>query len=416
MTRKMKDSGVEWISELPEEWEIRRLRFLCSISTGNKDTVNAKEDGIYPFYVRSPKIERIDTYSFDGEAVLTAGDGVGAGKVFHYVNEKFDYHQRVYNLHYFKDIQGKYLYYYLKENFIKEIEKSNAKSTVDSIRLPMLLNFPIVLPSDNEQICIANYLDNKCTKIDQTIEKENQVIEKLKEYKQSIITEAVTKGLNPNVKMKDSGVEWIGEIPEHWIVSRFSFETWVRARLGWKGLKADEYVQDGYIFLATPNIKGKNIDFDNVNYIDEFRYEESPEIKLSVGDVLLTKDGSTLGTVNVVRYLPKGTTVNSSIAVITPGNNLDGIYLMYQIKGDYIKKIIENKKGGMGVPHLFQKDINKIYITTPPLEEQKQIAEYLDKKCDDIDKAISNKEKLIEKLIEYKKSLIYECVTGKREV
>jgi len=204
MTRKMKDSGIEWIGEIPGEWEIRRLRFLCSITTGNKDTVNAKDDGEYPFYVRSPRIERINTYSFDGEAVLTAGDGVGAGKVFHYVNGKFDYHQRVYNLHYFKDVQGKYLYYYLKESFIKEIEKSNAKSTVDSIRLPMLLNFPIVLPSESVQTCIANYLDHKCSKIDETIEKQKQVIEKLQEYKQSIVTEAVTKGLNPNVKMKDS--------------------------------------------------------------------------------------------------------------------------------------------------------------------------------------------------------------------
>ena len=110
---KMKDSGVEWIGEVPEGWEVMRMRYLCSITTGNKDTINRVDDGLYPFYVRSPKVERINTYSYDGEAVLMAGDGVGAGKVFHYVNGKFDYHQRVYNFYNIKKIKAKLLYYYI---------------------------------------------------------------------------------------------------------------------------------------------------------------------------------------------------------------------------------------------------------------------------------------------------------------
>src|ERR1700692_1500893 len=114
---------------------------------------------------------------------------------------------------------------------------------------------------------------------------------------------------------KDSGVEWLGKVPTHWKVSRLGFESWIRARLGWRGLKAEEYVTDGYAFLATPNIKGKHIDFENINCITQERFEESPEIKLCEGDVLLAKDGSTLGTVNIVRLLPRAATVNSSIAV-----------------------------------------------------------------------------------------------------
>ena len=110
---RMKDSGVEWIGEVPEHWEMMRMRYICSITTGNKDTINRVDDGLYPFYVRSPKVERINTYSYDGEAVLMAGDGVGAGKVFHYVNGKFDYHQRVYNFYNIKKIKAKLLYYYI---------------------------------------------------------------------------------------------------------------------------------------------------------------------------------------------------------------------------------------------------------------------------------------------------------------
>lgn len=189
---EMKDSGIEWIGEIPKDWNIIRLRFLCDICTGNKDTINKDENGLYPFYVRSPKVEKINSYSFDGEAILTAGDGVGAGKVFHYVNEKFDYHQRVYNLHNFdKSINARLLYYYLKENFYKEIEKGNAKSTVDSIRLNMLQNFPVVVPN-NHQDDIIKYLDDNCNKIDSLISKKQNLITELEQYKKSLIYECVT--------------------------------------------------------------------------------------------------------------------------------------------------------------------------------------------------------------------------------
>lgn len=188
----MKESGIEWIGEIPNLWDITRLRFICTINTGNKDTINKEDDGLYPFYVRSPKIERISTYSYDGEAILMAGDGVGAGKVFHYINGKFDYHQRVYNLHKFKNVVGKYLHYYLMSNFWRKIEEGNAKSTVDSVRLPMLLDFHVCVPPLPEQQAIADYLDRKCTQIDALISIKQQKAEELKEYKKSMIYEYVT--------------------------------------------------------------------------------------------------------------------------------------------------------------------------------------------------------------------------------
>src|SRR5579872_5906871 len=180
-------------------------------------------------------------------------------------------------------------------------------------------------------------------------------------------------------RIKDSNIEWLGDVPEHWKISRLGFESWVRARLGWKGLKAEEYVDDGYIFLATPNIKGSEIDFENVNYISEFRYEESPEIKLRVGDVLLAKDGSTLGTVNVIRSLPRPATVNSSLAVITPGPRLDSVFLYYLFQSVYMIDTIQRIKGGMGVPHLFQEDLNKFVLALPPHAKQVAIAQFLDR-------------------------------------
>lgn len=188
----LKPSGIKWLGEIPQNARIIRLRFLSSIQTGDKDTANRVENGKYPFYVRSPIVERIDTFSFDGEAILMAGDGVGAGKVFHYVNGKFDYHQRVYNIHNLKGVLGKFLYYYLRENFYKEIEQSNAKSTVDSIRLPMLLDFPIIVYPYDLQKEIVSFLDKKVAEIDAIIIKKQNIIQKLDTYKKSLIFECVT--------------------------------------------------------------------------------------------------------------------------------------------------------------------------------------------------------------------------------
>jgi type I restriction enzyme S subunit len=207
-------------------------------------------------------------------------------------------------------------------------------------------------------------------------------------------------------KYKDSGVEWLGQVPEHWDVSRLGFESWVRARLGWKGLKAEEYVDDGFAFLSTPNIKGLGIDFENVNFITQERFDESPEIKIREGDVLLAKDGSTLGTVNVVRHLPRPTTVNSSIAVITPKKSLNGVFLYYLFASSYMEQTIQRTKGGMGVPHLFQEDLNKFYLPVPSLADQTRIAAFLDRETAKIDELVVKQQRLMELLDEQIKSLV----------
>ncbi len=406
MTRKMKDSGIEWIGEIPEEWEVRRLKFLCSINTGSKDTINAKYDGEYPFYVRSPKIERIDTYSFDGEAILTAGDGVGAGKVFHYVNGRFDYHQRVYNLHNFKKINPKFLFYYLRENFSKEIEKSNAKSTVDSIRLPMLLNFPIVIPNIENEDAISNYLDIKCSKIDETIQKEKQVIEKLKQYKQSVITEAVTKGLDSDVKMKDSGVEWIGDIPEHWSVKKLKYLFRIKKNI------AGELGYD-ILSVTQSGIKIKDISKnDGQLSMDYSKYQlvEKDDFIMNHMDLLT-------GFVDCSKYSGV-TSPDYRVFKLLDSQNHRGYY-NFIFQSCYYNKIfygLGQGVSGLGRWRLQTDKFINFVLPIPPVNEQKIIYNYIRRKIVAIDKAILNKEKLIEKLTEYKKSLIYECVTGKREV
>ena len=188
----IRDSGIDWIGDIPKHWKVFRLKFLVNITTGEKNTVDNEEEGEYPFFVRSQNIEKLLTYSYDEEAVLTAGDGVGVGKVFHYINGKFDFHQRVYKMNNFKKILGKYFYYYFKENFSKEIFKGTAKSTVDSIRLHMIQNFPVVFGTIIEQEEIVQFLEKRTEKIDSLISKVEIQIEQLQELRQTLISSAVT--------------------------------------------------------------------------------------------------------------------------------------------------------------------------------------------------------------------------------
>jgi type I restriction enzyme S subunit len=190
---KMIETGVDWISNIPENWNKRRLRFLVKITTGKKNTEDKVPDGDYPFYVRSQTIERIDSFSFDGEGILTAGDGVGVGKVFHYVNGKFNFHQRVYlfyDIH--SDIEGEFLFNYLQVNMMSELMRYNSKSTVDSIRLPVIKNFLVVFPERKEQKGIVEHIKTETRTLDITISKAEREIELIKEYREAMIAEAVT--------------------------------------------------------------------------------------------------------------------------------------------------------------------------------------------------------------------------------
>ncbi len=189
---EIKDSGVEWIGEIPSHYATIRLKYLCDVSTGSRDTQDKVDDGEYPFFVRSPKVERINSYSYDGESVLTVGDGVGTGKVFHYFNGKFEYHQRVYKFSDFRRIKGKFFYWFMLHHFIIVTEEQNSKSTVDSLRRPLIDNFWFVVPPISEQHEIVSYLDEQTSTVDKEISMEERKIELLKEYRQSLISEVVT--------------------------------------------------------------------------------------------------------------------------------------------------------------------------------------------------------------------------------
>ncbi len=189
---EMKDSGVDIIGLMPKHWNLCRQRFLCKTTTGDHDTQDAEPEGAFPFYVRSPIIERSNTYTFDGEGVLMAGDGAGAGRVFHYATGKYAIHQRVYCFYDFKGILPRFYHYFMENLFCAEMDKGSAKSTVPSVRLPMLKDFNICLPSLTEQANIITALDEKCAVIDGIIAEKEALIADMEAYKKSLIFETVT--------------------------------------------------------------------------------------------------------------------------------------------------------------------------------------------------------------------------------
>jgi type I restriction enzyme S subunit len=191
-----KPSGIPWLGDIPKHWEVQRLKFLTHIKTGGRDTVDRIDDGPYPFFVRSQTVERIDTFSFDGEAVLTAGDGAGVGKVFHYVNGKFEYHQRVYKFSNFRRITGKFFFHYFKSSLRFEALDASAKSTVDSLRLPLLQNFPTVLPPTSEQQNIVRWIDAESGPVDTAISRLEREISLLREYRTRLVADVVTGKLD----------------------------------------------------------------------------------------------------------------------------------------------------------------------------------------------------------------------------
>ena len=202
-TTTLKQSGVPWIGEIPRDWNVRRLRTLVDISTGGRDTVNSVDDGQYPFFVRSQTVERINTWSFDGEAVLTAGDGVGVGRVFHYINGKFDYHQRVYKFSGFTEIGGRLFHHYFSAMLRFQTSQGTAKSTVDSLRLPMLQNFPVVVPPPHIQAQLVQQLDQIVSSTEEAIEIANRQISLMNEYRTRLITAVVTG----EIDVRDAALE-----------------------------------------------------------------------------------------------------------------------------------------------------------------------------------------------------------------
>ena len=423
MMRQMKDSGVEWMGQIPEKWKVQRAKtlFLQRLTKGNQYTVllaATQKHGMLP----QSEVEGVVQVKEDADLqqfrtvhkndfVISLRSFQGGFEFSQYEGVCSPAYQVFYST---KPIC--YSYYrmlFKSDGFIKKMNSLTVGiRDGKNIQYDDFANSLVPVPPLKEQEHIADYLDRKCAEIDAIIAKQQQIIEKLKEYKLSIITEAVTKGLDPNVPMKDSGVEWIGKIPEHWKIIKMKFLGKTRNGLTYSPEDLRDET-DGILVLRSANIQNGKLDFTDKIYVS---CPVKDELMVKKGDILIcSRNGSR-------KLIGKNVIINTDISASfgafmmifrTPYNSE---YIRYILNSDVfsyylgtfltstINQLTRNNFDNMVIPFTFNN------------EEQKYLVMYLKNRCDKIDELIRNKQVEIETLYKYKKSLIYEVVTGKMEV
>lgn len=420
-----KDSGAKWLGKIPKHWDVIKAKYLWNevfsfSENGSENLLSVSQyDGITQAKneSRSESLKGYKKVAKDNLVInimLAWMGGLGVSEYNGIVSPAYC----VYRLK--KAANPKFMHYLYKTPMYLAEFARHSTGVIPSRWRMYTDDFGQVLtliPPIDEQDKIVSYLDKVTSKIDEAIAQQQKMIDLLNERKQIIINNAVTKGLNPDVPMKYSGVDWIGEIPEHWTTIRLGYCAWIRARLGWKGLKSDEYVDNGYPFLSAFNIVNNKLDWNKLNYINKFRYEESPEIKLRIGDILLVKDGAGIGKCARVDSLPLGeATANGSLAFITANERVYYKFLHYYIISNSFNKYKDLLITGMGVPHLTQGEIKNMMLPIPPHNEQYIIVQRLDKNINVIDNILEHYLQQITFLQERKRIIINDVVTGKVKV
>ena len=347
------------------EWEKKRFKDVCNITTGNKNTQDKSDDGIYPFYVRSQNVERINSWTFDGEAILTAGDGVGVGKVFHYSTGKIGVHQRVYILSDFK-CDGKYLYSYFAGNFYNRVKRMSAKNSVDSVRMEMIADMPISLPSTMEQKKIGHLL----ALLDERIATQNKIIEDLKMLKSAIIEKHYSQ-----VKKRTTCIADLGE--------PFSVGSLAKDDLVEIGSPCVIY---GELFTTYGEI---------ISHIESYTNKTDGMILSKKGDLLFpsstTVDAMSLIAPSVINV--DGVILGGDMFGIHINHNYNAQYLSYYFNHIAKRQLAKFAKGST-IIHLHYTDIEKAKLLLPSLEEQNRMAKCLVA----LDKKISVEQNLLSSL------------------
>ena len=434
--REMKDSGIEWIGELPIGWETRKIKYVATLNgrIGWQGLTSSEycDDGAYLItginfdngqidwstcvhvpmerWAEAPQIQ-----IQNGDLLITKDGTVGKVAIVSNMPSETSLNSGVLLIRTVASRYKKYLFWILQsEIFWKWFNTINAgNSTIIHLYQYDFCNFSFPFPKYSLQCNIANYLDRKCSQIDAIIARQQEVIEKLKAYKLSVITEAVTKGLKPDVPMKDSGVEWIGEIPEHWILNKLKY---LSLDIG-DGIHATPtYDVDGNIYFVNGNNIGEEylVFKEDTNAISDTEYASYKLPLLTENTVFITLNGATYGKTSF--YHGEKVLLGKSAGFITLKSTESREFIRYYLQSYTAKLIMDLSLLGSTIANLSLRTLRDFVIPYPPKEEQIQIVNHLNNRTSGIDAAISKKKKIVDELIDYKKSLIYEVVTGKKEV
>ena len=428
MAREMKSSGIAWIGDIPTEWELGRTKncfFTHKEIAGNTAddyerlalTLNgvikrSKNDstGLQPEAFNSYQILRKNELVFKLiDLANIATSRVGYSPYTGLVSPAYIV------LHPYEEDESKFGVYYFLSLWQREVFNHMGDDGVrSSLNVGDLLNIPYPIVSIKEKKRIVSYLDTECSRIDSVIEQTRASIEEYKKLKQAVITEAVTKGIRPDRQMKDSGIEWIGEIPDEWEMIRIKHIS----SLVTDGAHISPETENGvYDFISTVNIDDGKIHFDSClkTSASSYEYLAATGCQPQRGDVLISKDG-TVGKTAIVTE-DRDFVVSSSLVIIRPiSEMINSEFLNYALNSKTVQDTLVLLMHGAGLKRVSVAKNANLTVARPPKLEQIEIVSYLNKKCKEIDSLIRAKEKSIYEIEKYKRSIIFEYITGKKEV
>lgn len=420
-----KDSGVKWLGEIPSHWEVLKSKFLWRETFENSQS--SKEDLLsvsqYTGVTKSMADSRSE--SLEGYKIVHKDElvinimlawlgGLGVSDFEGVVSPAYCTYKLI------RNENPKFLHYLYKTPMYLAEFARHSTGVVPSRWRMYTDDFGQVLsllPPLSEQDAIVRYLDTATSEIDKAMAMQQKMIDLLNERKQIIIQNAVTKGLDENVEMKESGVESIGRIPIGWKIKKLKYVMRSFGRIGFRGYGTKDIVDEGQgaITLSPSNIQESSMDYSKRTYLSWNKYYESPEIMIENGDVLMVKTGSSYGKCAIVKNMPMECTINPQLVVFKEHTEMPE-YLAYCFQTSFAKFFINTSVIGGTIPTISQEKINNYVFPFPPKSEQQQIVSYLDGEMEKFDTAITNCQRQITLLQERKQIIINEVVTGKVRV
>ncbi|EIZ8408027.1 restriction endonuclease subunit S [Campylobacter jejuni] len=421
--KNFKDSGIEWLGEIPEHWEVVKINKIVTFVNGyafeNFDFNPIfeipvirigdmqKEKILYDNCLKTKEKEKLKQFLISNNDILIALSGATTGKIaFCDTDNKAYINQRV------AIVRSKLKlvkYYFLTRGFSLLIELACNGSAQPNISTKEIGEFKIPLPPLKEQEQIANFLDEKCKKIANFIEKKEKLITLLKEQKQALINETITKGLDKNINFKDSGIEWLGEIPQHWRIVKLKYVAFTNIGLVYTPDDIIENPDEGYPVLRANNIQNGKIDYQDLIYIKSKQIGKKQII--SSGDLLMCVRNGSENLLGKTAKIQDGYFSFGAFTAIIKSQFNDYFYWIFQT--NMLRKSIASFSASNGIGQISQDDIKNFIISFPPLKEQEQIAQFLDSEISKIDKIIEKTKKQIKLIKEYKTTLINQAVCGR---
>jgi len=413
-----RDSGVEWLGQVPEHWDVLRLKYAADLIN---QKVDGKESGL-PYtgleHIESWTGKRIgnEDATNDGQASVYKCGDVLFGKLRPYLAKVYASHEtgictgELLVLRPKRVIQVFLNDFLLNPDFISHVDSSTYGAKMPRASWDFIGNTPTLVPPVSEQTAIASFLDRETARIDALIEKKQRQIELLQEKRAALISHAVTKGLHPDVPMKDSGIEWLGQVPEGWEVKKVKYTAQL---LNGYAFDSSTYVEDGIPIIRIGDVSN-SIDWNNVKRVPAELLLPLERFRVNQGDILLAMTGATIGKTSVYHY-SETALLNQRVGIIR-ATRISQKYLSYFVQSNYYKARIDDLCYGGAQENIGREDLAKVFIAVPSHREQNDIVAFLDMQTEQMDRLAGKVRQSIEMLREYRTALISAAVTGKIDV